>query len=102
MGLLGGCVIVLQLATGVWAIALARSGSEMAGYVRRVHWSVLIAFFVLGTLQSRSGLMFPRLEFFPDNVLSLVIVGAAEIPLLLFPGDFIRRGSRATQRQGTS
>lgn len=102
MGLLGWCVLVLQLATGVWTIALARSGSDMAAYARRVHWGVLVVFFVLGALQSRSGIMLPPLTFFPDNVKSLLVIGGVELALLVFPGDYIRRGNRAAQTQDAS
>jgi len=95
MGLLGACVVVLQLATGAWTIALARSGSDMAPYVRRVHWTVLIAFFILGTLQSRSGLLLAKITLFPNLVTTFVVISLLELVLLLYPGDYIRRGPRA-------
>ncbi|TDB39433.1 MAG: hypothetical protein D9V44_00195 [Actinobacteria bacterium] len=94
MGILGLCVVILQLATGIWTIALARSGSEMARFARGMHWSVLIGFFTMGVLQSRSGIVVDPVVIFPDNAKTFLIVCAVELPLLLFPGDHLRRGRR--------
>ncbi|PKQ19406.1 MAG: hypothetical protein CVT66_10260 [Actinobacteria bacterium HGW-Actinobacteria-6] len=94
MGILGLCVVVLQLATGMWTIALARCGSDTASYARTVHWGVLVVFLALGVLQSRSGITLRPFVFFPDNAKTFLIVCALELPLLLFPGDYIRHGRR--------
>ncbi len=98
MGILGLCVVVMQLVTGIWTIALARSGSEMARFARKVHWSILIGFFTMGLLQSRSGIVMNQIIFFPDNAKTFLIVCALELPILLFPGDYVRRGGRGEAR----